>query len=138
MLHGELIRVSLQNKNLQSTIDMMKVKGMQDLHSQQDVESKISSLAKEVEETRTWASALKQDANSSNQVQPSLVNSTLENVFTKQERRANKLIIYELGVFLMETRPLMRRKTFLYLNLHIILRDLTLLGEANLMMKFYS
>ncbi|KAJ7215225.1 hypothetical protein O6H91_Y472900 [Diphasiastrum complanatum] len=69
---------------------MMKEKGIQDTHSQQDVESKIPSLAKEVEDTRTWASVLKQAGNSSNQVQPSLVNSTLENVFTEQERRAKK------------------------------------------------
>ncbi|KAJ7560237.1 hypothetical protein O6H91_04G119300 [Diphasiastrum complanatum] len=69
-LHGELTRVILQNKDLQSTIDMMKEKGMQDTHSQQDVESKISSLAKEVEKTRTWASVFKQDGNFSSQVQP--------------------------------------------------------------------
>ncbi|KAJ7540107.1 hypothetical protein O6H91_10G001700 [Diphasiastrum complanatum] len=71
---------------------MMKTKGMQDLHSQQEVESKIASLSKEVAKTRTWASVLKQDGNSSNQVQPSLMNSSFENVFTEHERRAKKAL----------------------------------------------
>ncbi|KAJ7283004.1 hypothetical protein O6H91_Y354900 [Diphasiastrum complanatum] len=58
----------------------------------EETSNKISSLEKQVEETKTWAARLKNDrkVGSSSSVQHAVMNSTLEDVFSEQERRAKK------------------------------------------------
>lgn len=60
----------------------------------EETSHKISSLEKQVEETKTWAALFKNDgkAESSSPAQHSFVNSTIENVFSEQERRAKKAL----------------------------------------------